>query len=424
MLLASIMLFFIQPTFADEESLQRTLTIPSGEEFTFDVFSNDVFSNAAQQPNLRILWIAPGFGVDPRQKDTAQALAKRGAEVWLIDLADALFLTRGAVAMREIPGTVVAGLIEALSQQGDHDTDILVVSSRYGAIPALRGIYHWQSQSSKKAKLIGAVFFSPSFFTHVPELGTEPSFIPELAATNSPLYIYQAANNSNRWHLPAVIKALEHATVYAEVLPDVMSVFYKRDTSPSSLAAFEKAPNMILRAAKQLRQHPMPDTPLPIAGTEAPADSGINTRLKKYKGKVQPSAIRLHDIDGNLFDLQQFKGKLTLINFWASWCRPCIEEIPSLNRLKTAMNGKAFQLISINYAETAKDIRDFLQEVDVDFPVLLDPGGQLTGQWKVVAFPSTFVIGPDGKIHYGVNAGIHWDTPEVIQQLNQLLPQQ
>jgi peroxiredoxin len=86
------------------------------------------------------------------------------------------------------------------------------------------------------------------------------------------------------------------------------------------------------------------------------------------------------------------------------------------------MQGKPFQLISVNYAEAPEVIRSFLSMVNVDFPVLVDPGGQLAGQWKVVAFPSTFVIGPDGKIHYGVNAGIHWDTEEVIRQLNQLLP--
>ena len=99
-----------------------------------------------------------------------------------------------------------------------------------------------------------------------------------------------------------------------------------------------------------------------------------------------------------------------------------MEEIPSLNRLKQAMQDKSFQLISINYAEPAEKIHDFLTQVNVDFPVLLDPGGKLTGQWKVLAFPSTFVIGPDGNIQFGVNAGIHWDTDEVIQQLKALLP--
>ena len=60
-------------------------------------------------------------------------------------------------------------------------------------------------------------------------------------------------------------------------------------------------------------------------------------------------------------------------------------------------------------------------KVAVDFPVLVDPDGKLSGQWKVVTFPSTFVIGPDGRIHYGANAAIHWDAPEVVQQIKRLV---
>ena len=127
-----------------------------------------------------------------------------------------------------------------------------------------------------------------------------------------------------------------------------------------------------------------------------------------------------HQGDGKTVSLNDFRGKVVLLNIWATWCPPCVEEIPSLNRLKQEMQGNKFQLISINYAESPQHIREFMRKVAVDFPVLVDPDGKLSAQWKVVAFPSTFVIGPDGNIHYGVNAAIHWDAPEVVQQLNQL----
>ena len=111
-----------------------------------------------------------------------------------------------------------------------------------------------------------------------------------------------------------------------------------------------------------------------------------------------------------------------MINFWASWCHPCLEEIPSLNRLRNKMRGKPFQLISVNYAESAETIKAFLKQVKVDYPVLLDPNGEIATQWNVIAYPSTFVIGSDGKIHYGVNAAIAWDAPEVIHLLEGLMP--
>jgi peroxiredoxin len=85
------------------------------------------------------------------------------------------------------------------------------------------------------------------------------------------------------------------------------------------------------------------------------------------------------------------------------------------------MQGEAFELISVNYAEDEQVIRQFLQHVNVDFPVLLDTDGKVSARWNVFAFPSTFVIGPDGRIHYGVNAAIHWDSPEVIATIKGLL---
>ena len=85
------------------------------------------------------------------------------------------------------------------------------------------------------------------------------------------------------------------------------------------------------------------------------------------------------------------------------------------------MKGKPFQLISINYAESSEQINQFMKKVKVDFPVLLDSDGAISTKWKVVAYPSTFVIGTDGKIHYGVNAAIHWDTDKIIRQLEGLM---
>ena len=87
------------------------------------------------------------------------------------------------------------------------------------------------------------------------------------------------------------------------------------------------------------------------------------------------------------------------------------------------MQGKPFQLISVDYAEAQETIRVFMEEVDVDFPVLLDTDGNVSAQWNVVVFPSTFVINPEGKIVYGVKGGIHWDTEEVIKLLDNLRDQ-
>lgn len=400
---------------APERGVVKTLAFSSGEEITLEVFKGG--------NELRILWIASTPGIKPRQRQVAEALAERDMEVWLVDLAESLFLPHSTQALRAIPTPVVAELINTLLNH--NSAPALIVSNGYGAIPALRGIHAWQAQKPQTTNLLGLVLFSPNFFTHVPTLGKPPSFIPELAATNVPVYIYQEAKNGNRWHLPAVLDALQkNAPVYSEILPGVTSMFYDEDKAPETYATLKILPEKILRAATLLAQHEISAQLLPIP-TEMPAvtNSGLDSQLKPYRGQVQPQPISLKDADGNHFEVRDFKNMVTVVNFWATWCPPCVKEIPSLNRLKQAMRGKAFRLVSINYAETPQHIREFMRNVAVDFPVLVDPAGKLAGQWNVVAFPSTFVIGPDGKIQYGANAAIHWDAPEVIQQMDQLLRQ-
>jgi peroxiredoxin len=85
------------------------------------------------------------------------------------------------------------------------------------------------------------------------------------------------------------------------------------------------------------------------------------------------------------------------------------------------MQGRPFELISINYAEDKATVLEFMRRVEVDFPVLLDADGEHAKSWKVISYPSTFVIDRQGVIRYGVNAAIEWDSPELLQRLQALM---
>ena len=137
--------------------------------------------------------------------------------------------------------------------------------------------------------------------------------------------------------------------------------------------------------------------------------------------EVRPGRLDLDDIDGKRYTRDDFSGQVTLVNFWASWCPPCVEEIPSLNRLQQIMAGRPFELVSINYAEQRDTVIEFMQRVAVEFPVLLDSDGRYARDWKVISYPSTFVIDRDGVIRYGVNAAIEWDNPALVRKLEALL---
>jgi thiol-disulfide isomerase/thioredoxin len=267
------------------------------------------------------------------------------------------------------------------------------------------------------------VLFSPEFYATVPALGLEPVYVPVMSASNIPIMIYQAGNRSNRWQLSHVLESLQEggAAVFLKVLKGVTGVFYEGDKTEAAKNTFPSLVNEIPQVIKLLQQMPMPPLPPPLSENKPAAQHGLDSSLKPYVGKPLPKLLDLPDFNGQRVIRNNYKGKVTVVNFWATWCPPCVEEIPSLNRLRQAMQGKPFELISIDYAEDKQRIEKFLQQVNVDFPVLLDGDGKVAASWGVLVFPSTFVIGPDGMIHYGVNGGILWDSPEVIRTLNGLI---
>lgn len=94
-----------------------------------------------------------------------------------------------------------------------------------------------------------------------------------------------------------------------------------------------------------------------------------------------------------------------------------------MQRLKEKMAGKPFTILAINMAEDEATIRRFLQEkVKVDFPILLDRDQAVLKRWKVFVFPTSYLIGADGKIAYGLAGAIEWDEPAVLKIVEGLLP--
>lgn len=395
--------------------VQKSIELSADVEVVADVYGNE--------SRIRVLWISPGYGVNARHQQVAKDLGALGVQVWQTNLLEALFLPRGAQSLRKIPSKLVGELIQKISENGKYK--ILIVSGSYGSVPALRGAYAWQELKPKKRSLIGVVLFSPNLFAEIPALGEPPTFVDVVKVTSVPVYLFQAEKHSNRWYNPVMTKMLQkHAPVYTEIMKGVTSLFYHRDEAEATLNRLKIIAARIKTIIPLLEKHDYPLKPVQqISAQSKSTDSGVDDKIKPYRGKTKPQAFALRDVNGKLYSVSDFTGKVTVINFWATWCPPCVEEIPSLNRLREKMKNKQFQLISINYAESPKQIRDFMQQVKVDFPVLVDPEGKMAKQWRVIAFPSTFVIGPDGKIKYGVNAAIHWDTDEVINKLNKLLSQ-
>ena len=370
-----------------------------------------------------ILWIGSSYSFSDRMYMTAHSLADRGYEVWQVDFAEVLFQPKSSNFMRNFDAQYVADLI-ALAHQKTNKR-VVMISRAYGAIPVVRGATLWQLQHPDKSYLSGAILFSPDFFASIPELGMDPEYLPITSRSTIPLFIYQGGRRGTAWQFPRLLKQLTKTNqhIFFKVMPDVSGVFYRNDNDPASTNMLAQLPDELPGVIKLL--HNTTDERLPPKYQQGKTVSNaiMDIELKPFKGDRKPVAFTLKDAKGQTVSLGDLKGKVTVVNFWATWCPPCVEEIPSLNRLKQKMQGKPFELISINYAESSSLINDFLKRVNVEFPVLLDRKGTVSSQWNVIAFPSTFVIGPDGLIHYGINAAIAWDDPVVIDKLTSLMSQ-
>ncbi len=143
--------------------------------------------------------------------------------------------------------------------------------------------------------------------------------------------------------------------------------------------------------------------------------------LRPWNGGATPPLV-LQDLDGRTHRLEDYRGKLVLINFWATWCEPCRAEMPSLNKLRTALAGRPFVVLAVNLAEPESRIRHFMEQVPLEFPVLLDRDTAVAKGWKARILPASFLVGPDGRIRYSILGEIDWTEERARKAIAVLLP--
>jgi thiol-disulfide isomerase/thioredoxin len=143
--------------------------------------------------------------------------------------------------------------------------------------------------------------------------------------------------------------------------------------------------------------------------------------LRLWTGGATP-ALALKDLEGGQHRLADYRGRVILINFWATWCGPCRDEMPSIQRLKEKLAGKPFAVLAVNLDEPESRIRKFLSGMKLDFTILLDPGRQAAQAWNARILPASFIIGPDGRVRYTLVGEINWANEHVVSRISELLP--
>ena len=150
-----------------------------------------------------------------------------------------------------------------------------------------------------------------------------------------------------------------------------------------------------------------------IAGAEA---AGFETRAA-----LPAPELKAHDLGGAPRTLADYRGKVVLLNFWATWCPPCQREMPSLERLRTKMAGRPLEIVAISSAETPAEVNAYLSKMKLGFPVLLDTDSSNTRRWKVFALPTTFVLDAEGRVRHVLTGPAEWDEGEALAVAESML---
>jgi len=131
----------------------------------------------------------------------------------------------------------------------------------------------------------------------------------------------------------------------------------------------------------------------------------------------------LPDIEGRQRSLEEFRGEVVLVTFWASWCRPCIEELPAIRRLIETLADEPFTVIGVNVGEAERRVQATVERFAMEFPILLDKDSAVFEDWGATVLPTAYVLDGSGTVRYMGRGPMEWDRVDVIELLVQLAQQ-
>ncbi len=150
----------------------------------------------------------------------------------------------------------------------------------------------------------------------------------------------------------------------------------------------------------------------------------LTHNLTTIKQSIEAPALKFKNLDDEMVDLASFKGKVVVVNFWATWCPPCRREMGSLERLyqATTNTGSGVEMLAVNIGEDEDTVFSFLGTVEPSptFQMLMDADGDSMGTWKVKGLPTTYIIDKQGKLAYRAVGGREFDHPDIQEAVRVL----
>ncbi len=133
-----------------------------------------------------------------------------------------------------------------------------------------------------------------------------------------------------------------------------------------------------------------------------------------WEGNSTPPSLSVTNLNGKAMSLDSFSEKVVILNFWATWCAPCLKEIPSLLALKGKLSESKFAVLFVNYGESKTQIEKKWSEISEGEITLMDPGAKNIRPWIDIGLPTTVVLDKNHKIIYKIVGDIDWSQPDIV----------
>lgn len=406
-----ITLFLSSALIADDKI---EIELSSGEVLMVDTFNSE--------GNTLYLYLPSERGFGKGHIATAQQLAFDERDVWVLDLHASYMVPRHRSSIDKFN---IDDLVELISLTQDKGfKQLFFVTSGRGAQLALKAAYQWQSQHPGDDYLKGHIFHSPHLIKGAPALGVKADYVDIAKASNLPIYMVLPQYGTKYFRSKEILKTLKSggSSVFVHRLEGVRGGFHMRneeDLTQADLKAKTDLGNTYIQASALLSSvRPIAPIALSKSTHIKPKYALSEPTLKPYKGK-HSIVLQLKDLKGQKVNLSDYKDTVILLNFWASWCKPCIKEIPSLVRLGEQLKHQNFKIITVNVGESAREINEFKKKVKFDLPILLDSSGKAVQDWGVYAYPSNFLLDKNGIIRYAYRGALEWDSPVIINTISE-----
>jgi len=390
----------------------ESVLLPSDQEVNVEEYVPDTGKK-------HILWLTSERGISGELQKTVLAVSKQNdLHILMPDWHDSYFLKPSRSALEDMPAQDYKDLIKYYADKFDK---LFIIASERAASHALKSAH--QLQTEKTNSIAGIILIAPYLQIQTPDIGKSAEYQEIAKHSNLPLYVFQAERSPRFVPLPQLTKALEQggSQVYTHVLKGIGGGFYARDQedlTPLDLEAKKSFPKQINNALTMLELAEA--APLkPLASYESIKTKRRPNQLKKVS--LATPSLLLKDLNGKEHNLENYKNKIVIVSFWASWCRPCIEEMPSLVKLKQKYKDD-LEILAVNVREENNVIKTFTKTMKINFPILKDTESEITEAWKVYVYPSNFIVDKTGKLSYAATGAMDWQEPEIEAVIDKLLP--